>query len=51
MEEESEQLLKNLLPSHWLVRKIEKDYGVDYEIEIVDGTCHWVTTLGGRFNS
>ena len=38
MEEESEQLLKNLLPSHWLVRKIDKDYGVDYEIEIVDET-------------
>lgn len=38
MEEESEQLLKRLLPSNWLIRNIEKDYGVDYEIEIVEGT-------------
>ncbi len=36
MEDESEHLLKTLLPSNWIIRKIAKDYGVDYEIEIVD---------------
>lgn len=36
MEDESEHLLKSLLPSNWIIRKIDKDYGIDYEIEIVD---------------
>lgn len=36
MEEESERLFKSFLPPEWIVRKIEKDYGVDYEVEIVD---------------
>jgi len=36
MEEESERLLKTLIPSEWIVRPILKDYGVDYEIELVD---------------
>ena len=36
MESTSEKLLLSLIPDEWIPRKIEKDYGVDYEIEIVD---------------
>jgi hypothetical protein len=36
METISEKLLFSLIPDEWISRKIDKDYGVDYEIEIVD---------------
>jgi hypothetical protein len=36
MEDASEQVLKSALPAEWIVRPIAKDYGVDYEIELVD---------------
>jgi len=36
-EDKSEDILKSHLPDNWIVRKLPKDYGVDYEIEIVDG--------------
>jgi len=36
METESEQLLLEFLPSEWIVRQVPKDYGVDYEVELVD---------------
>lgn len=36
MEDISEQALINALPKEWIVRPIVKDYGVDYEIELVD---------------
>lgn len=36
MEDDSGLLLKNLIDRSWIVRPILKDYGVDYEIEIVD---------------
>lgn len=36
METESENLLRTILPSEWIVRSIMHDYGVDFEIEIVD---------------
>jgi hypothetical protein len=36
METESERLLERFLPSAWIVRRLPKDYGVDYEVEIVD---------------
>lgn len=47
MEDISEQLMKRLLPPNWITRKLDKDYGVDYEIEIVEddvvtGTRVWV---------
>jgi hypothetical protein len=37
MEKESIDLLKILLPKEWIIRDIQYDYGVDLEIEIVDG--------------
>ncbi len=37
MEETSVDLLRSMLPKEWIARKVEKDYGVDFEIEIVDG--------------
>jgi len=36
MEDESERLLHELLPAAWIVRRLPKDYGVDFEIELVD---------------
>jgi len=36
METESERLLLQFLPSEWITREVPKDYGVDYEIELVD---------------
>lgn len=36
MEDASGQVLRRLLPDEWIIRPIAKDYGVDYEIEIVD---------------
>ena len=37
MEDKSRELLKRLLPSEWIVRRIAQDYGVDAEVEVVDG--------------
>ena len=47
MEDDAERLLTGFLPSEWIVRRIEKDYGIDFEIEIVDqedvtGNRFWV---------
>jgi hypothetical protein len=36
MEDASESVLRRLLPDEWIVRPIAKDYGVDFEIELVD---------------
>lgn len=36
MEDEAEQIIRELLPSEWILRKVDKDYGIDYEIELVD---------------
>lgn len=36
METESERILLGFLPSEWIVRQLPKDYGVDYEVELVD---------------
>jgi hypothetical protein len=36
MEDESAHLLTKFLPSSWIIRPIAKDYGVDYEIELVE---------------
>jgi len=38
MEDQSVQLLEQLIPGEWIVRRILKDYGVDREIELVDET-------------
>ena len=47
MEEKSERIFKNAIPSEWIVRKIPSDYGIDYEVEIVEsemvtGKRFWV---------
>lgn len=49
--EESEVIFKSLLPKEWIVRTISKDYGVDYEVEIVDeeivtGKRCWIQLKG-----
>lgn len=36
MEDDSEHLLRELLPPAWIVRPILKDYGVDLDVELVD---------------
>ena len=36
MEDASAQVLSRALPEEWIIRPIMKDYGVDYEIELVD---------------
>lgn len=38
MEDQSGKLLQQLIPDEWIVRSIPKDYGVDFEIELVDQT-------------
>jgi len=45
IEDESEAIFKSFLPNEWIVRKIPKDYGVDYEVEIVEGDV----VTGNRF--
>lgn len=36
IEDESAKLLHAMLPAEWIIRKVMKDYGVDYEIEIAE---------------
>jgi hypothetical protein len=36
MEDASGRLFQSLLPEEWIVRPIAKDYGVDFEVELVD---------------
>jgi Domain of unknown function (DUF4365) len=36
IDEEGSILLRNILPSNWILRNVLKDYGVDFELEIVD---------------
>ena len=38
MEDTSGNLMRSLLPYEWIVRPVAKDYGIDYEIELVDQT-------------
>jgi hypothetical protein len=36
MEDQSALLLRTLLPPEWIVRPVAHDYGVDFEVELVD---------------
>lgn len=36
IDEEGSTLLRSLLPSNWILRDVSKDYGIDFELEIVD---------------
>jgi Domain of unknown function (DUF4365) len=51
IDERAQRLLGRLLPAEWIVRPLPKDYGVDFEIEIVDqhvvsGNRVWVQLKG-----
>ena len=35
--ERAETILRGQLPSEWIIRTLPKDYGVDLEVEVVDG--------------
>jgi len=36
METEAENLIRTSFPSAWIIRSVEKDYGIDFEVELVD---------------
>jgi hypothetical protein len=36
IEDEAEKIFRATLPPEWIFRKVAKDYGVDYEVELVD---------------
>lgn len=36
LEDESWRLLSNFIPSQWVLRKPQPDYGIDGEVEIFD---------------
>lgn len=44
MEREAEQLINELLPSAWIVREVARDYGIDFEIELVDQEMDLLST-------
>jgi hypothetical protein len=51
VEDEAATLLHAMLPSEWIVRRITKDYGIDYEVEIaedsiVTGNRLWIQLKG-----
>ena len=45
LEYESELLFRQFLPREWIVRKLDPDYGVDLEIDIVEGEAVTNQTL------
>ncbi|MBI9090916.1 MAG: DUF4365 domain-containing protein [Desulfobacterium sp.] len=36
IEDESENILKSLIPTEWVLRKLIPDYGIDYDVEIFE---------------
>jgi hypothetical protein len=44
IDDRAQQLLATLLPDEWIIRDLPRDYGVDYEVEIVDQS----TVTGNR---
>lgn len=51
IEDLSEKIMTSFLPDEWIIRKINKDYGIDYEIEIVNdefvsGNRIWIQLKG-----
>ena len=45
IEDKSEDILKRLIPSEWVLRKLHPDYGIDYLVEIFEQT----RATGGHF--
>ena len=37
IEDESENILRSLIPTEWVLRKLTPDYGIDYNVEIFEG--------------
>ena len=51
VEDRAKRLIREILPVEWIVRNLPKDYGVDFEIEMVDanfvtGNRVWVQSKG-----
>ena len=52
MEDESEKILRNILPNEWVIRKYRPDYGVDLAVEVfkyIDPQKAIAETLGENF--
>jgi hypothetical protein len=52
MEDESENMLRNLLPKEWVTRRYRPDYGIDFAVEVFEYTDEQRTiaeTLGETF--
>lgn len=51
IEDESETILKSLIPSEWVLRKLTPDYGIDYNVEIFENNestgVHFFVQLKG----
>jgi len=51
IEDESETILKSLIPSEWVLRKLSPDYGIDYNVEIFENNestgVHFFVQLKG----
>lgn len=45
-EDDSEGLVKSLLPSEWVIRKLHPDYGVDVTIEVFERQANGIPTMG-----
>ncbi len=51
IEDESESILKSIIPSEWVLRKLTPDYGIDYNVEIFENNqstgIHFFVQLKG----
>jgi Domain of unknown function (DUF4365) len=45
-EDDSEGLVKSLLPPEWVIRKLHPDYGVDITIEVFERQANGIPTMG-----
>ena len=45
-EDDSERLVKSLLPAEWVIRKLHPDYGVDVTIEVFERQEKGIPTMG-----
>jgi hypothetical protein len=54
IEDESESILKKLLPTEWVLRKLSPDYGIDYLVEVFENNkssgIHFFIQLKGTDN-
>lgn len=45
-EDDSERLVKSLMPPEWVVRKLHPDYGIDITIEVFERQANGIPTMG-----